>query len=525
MLSAPLPFISLLIPFIASLLIFVQRIYRRVLISQKGIDVTLDKKIIRITLFVIFLLNLILTLIILSHVRTEGTSFYILSNNGWVRTLTGENQRIHTLIQVDALGAFSAAVMAFMALGSVFATLINHEQPLSPTKAGFFLLTLSGIQGVFYSNGLISLSIFMLLTQIGITGLYKAIPSNVKEIKELFWYYFSRLIILVMFFIGALIFYTTFKTDNIAILSNLVTGTVNELIAFVLLVTPMFFLFIKHSPYIEETAGRSFFRMMSQAAFFVIIRIVFSLYGPIPGLEKIPMLFIFLGLIDLLIVLFSTGRSYDPAIFTENMEQYLKTLMLILLGVGMNGACSADNLASYGFIAIEGMISIWIIYLPFSVTLSIICVNLKRKYDDHELWEYGGSFNKIPITGTALFLAICVMAGLPPFTGFVSKQFLYRATNNYSPVLMLILFGSSLIMLMFSLRFSAYILFQKRIFINKGMHKSGIAIKFYLLLIFLLFIFATLFPGMIFNNYLSPSVDSLLNNRQNIKILNDEGLK
>ncbi len=525
MFSIPMPFISLIIPFSASLLIFAQRIYRRAIILKKGIAVTRDKKIIRVALFAIFLLNLILTFIILLHVRTEGTSFYMLSSNGWVRTLSGENQKIHALIQVDALGALSAVVMAFMALGSVLTSLINKAQPLSPTKAGFFLLTLCGVQGVFYSNGLIALSIFMLLTQIGITGLFIPIPSNTKEFKECFWYYSSRFLILGLFFAGAMILYVTFNTDSIVILSNLITGTTNEIVAFVFLLVPMFFLFIKHSPYIEDTSCRCFFRMMSQSAFFVIIKIVFSLYGPTPGLDKIPMLFIFLGLIDLLLVLLSTGRSYDPAIFTENMEQYLKTIMLILLGVGMNGVCSADNMSRYGFIAIEGMISIWIIYLPFSVTLSIICVNLKRKYDNFELWQYGSLFNKVPITSIALFLTICVMTGLPPFTGYVSKQFLYRATNNYSPFLMLILFTSSLIMLMLSLRFFAYIFFQKRIFISKGIHKTGIALKFYLSMIFLFFIFSTSFPGLFFNNYLAPSVDSLLNHGQDIKILNQEGLK
>jgi len=521
--SAPMPFISLIIPFIASMLIFLQRIYRRVVVLEEGLLAKNERKIINFLLFGIFLLNLFLTLMILTHARTEGTSYYILSSSGWVRTLVGENQRIHALIQVDTLGAFSAAVMAFISLGSILSTLMDHEKRVSPTKAGFFLLTLCGVQGVFYSDGLIAMAIFLFITQVGIIGLYKAIPSNPKEFIDSIWYYFSRVLLILMFFVAALFFYNVFKTDNVALLSSLITGKTSEMYAFIFLLLPTFFMFINHFPYVEDVTSRTFFRMMSQASFYIIIRVVFLLYGPTPGLDKIPVLFIFLGLIDIFLVIVVTDRSCDPTKFTQNMEQYLKALMLIMLGVAMEGVFSADKLVRYGFIAMDGMLSLWILYLPFSVILSIISINLKKKYEDIELWQYGGLFDKIPITTIAFFLSICVMTGLPPFAGFATKQFLYRAAFNYNPILMLILFISLLIMLLYALRFFVYIFINRRIYMNSESPRTPIAIKIYLSMIILFFMFATFSPGIFFNKYLSPSVDSLLVNKEVYRLFNRDG--
>lgn len=522
--SAPLPFITLFIPFLSAILIFMQRLYKRMFKNENRL-ISIEKKegkIIKITLFSIFFLNFILTLLILFHVRIEGTSFHILSSNGWVRTLSGENHSIHALIHVDILGAFSAAVMAFISLGSILTTIINDERQVSPTKAAFSLLTLCGVQGVFYSDGLLALTFFLFITQVGITGLYIPIPSTSREVIDSVWYYLSRLMILFMFFAGALYFYITFKTDNITMLSSLIKGSRSELSVFILLIVPMFFLFIKHFPYVGDASSRTFFRMMSQASFFVIIRIVFFLYGPMPGLDKVPILFVFLGLIDLFLVLFIAKNQNDPAKFTEGMEQYLKTLMLISLGLAMEGTSSATLLARFGFVAIESMLSMWILYLPFSVTLSIVCVNLKKKYDDLELWEYGNLYNKVPFTTIALFLCVCVMVGLPPFAGFVTKQFLYRATFNYNAAIFVLLFASTLLMLLFSLRFFVFVFFKERHVINRGIHKTGIALKIYLVMIFILFSLATFFPGVFFNKYLSPSVDSLLANKGVFNTLNKE---
>lgn len=521
--SAPMPFISLVIPFIASMLIFIQRIYRRLVVLEEGLIAKNERGIINFLLFGIFLLNFFLTLMILSHVRTGGTSYYILSSSGWVRTLIGENQRIHALIQVDTLGAFSAAVTAFISLGSILSTLIDKEKQLSPTKAGFFLLTLCGVQGVFYSDGLIAMAIFLFITQVGIIGLYKAIPSNSKEFIDSIWYYSSRFLLIIMFFIASFFFYKVFKTDNVALLSSLITGNRSELYAFIFLLVPTFFMFINHFPYVEDVTSRTFFRMMSQASFFIIIRVVFLLYGPTPGLDKIPVLFIFLGLIDIFLVIVVMGRSFNPTEFTQNMEQYLKALMLIMLSVAMEGVFSADKLVRYGFIAMDGMLSTWILYLPFSAILSIISINLKKKYNNIELWQYGGLFNIIPIHTAAFFLSICVMAGLPPFVGFATKQFLYRAAFNYNPILMLFLFISLLIMLIYSLRFFVHIFISRRILINNEKYKTPIAIKIYLSMLLLFFMFATFYPGIFFNKYLSPSVDSLLANKEVFRLLNRDG--
>ena len=100
-------------------------------------------------------------------------------------------------------------------------------------------------------------------------------------------------------------------------------------------------------------------------------------------------LFLLLGLLGLSSSLLLTPLSYDPVSFTEKMELYLKSLMLITLGLSMNGTYFAESMAKYGVSAIESMISIWMLYLPLSAALSILCVNLKSVAGEHERWKYG----------------------------------------------------------------------------------------------------------------------------------------
>ena len=49
--SAPMPFISLIIPFIASMLIFIQRIYRRLVVLEEGLIAKNERGIINFLLF------------------------------------------------------------------------------------------------------------------------------------------------------------------------------------------------------------------------------------------------------------------------------------------------------------------------------------------------------------------------------------------------------------------------------------------------------------------------------------------
>lgn len=522
--SVPLPFISILIPFMAALVIFALRLYHRIEKYRTGRVYVVNRRVLIVFFMLLFILNVVLTFVIWFKFRAEGASFYVLSSTGWAETLSGTGAgRIRALVQVDALGALSSVIMSIVALGAAIAALLDKKNVLSPTKTGFFLLTLCGVQGIFYSNGLIVLFICILLGQAGASGLYRGVPSGSVDIKRSFWYYLSRLVTLSMFLAGGLSLYFKYGTDNIAILATMMEAGDRERLAFVLLVVPILFLFMKHSAYVTDAACRCFFGMRAKAAFFIVFRIIFSLYGPMAGLDKIPALFVILGFLGILYALLLLGISQDPVRFTEKMEQYMKSLMLISLGVSMSGTYAAESMVKYGFVAIESMVSIWIMYLPLSATLSIICVHLKTKHGDRELWQYGCLFKTMPATGIFLSLIIAVMSGLPPFAGFAAKQFLYRASNSYSPFLAISIFISAILIMMFAVCYVSALMFRRCSRPASSGFRGESNIVAPLVIIFSVLIFMTSVPGFFFENCLTPAVDSLLNRAESINVMENGG--
>lgn len=524
--SIPLPFVSLLLPFCVAFTIFGLRLYHKIVKHRTGEVKTINRKLLRVFFLAVFFINVALTLIIWFNFKAQGSTFYVLSSTGWAKTMSQDNMyMIKALMQVDAIGALSAVIMGFVALSAALRALTDTVHPLSPTKAGFFIMTLCGIQGIFYSNGLFALFLFILMGQIGASGLYRGVPGNKRDVSKSIWYYISRVVVLTMFLAGALSLFIKYKTDNIAILSTTLSDGTLEKVSFILLVVPLFFLFTKPASYVRDSACRCFFGIRAQAAFFVVFRIIFSLFGAMPGLEKIPPLFITFGVIGLFASLINSFRNREPYTFVSSVELFLKALMVISLGISLNGIYSAETMALYGFGAVESMISLWILYLPLSAALSVICARLRESCGGYptELWEVGGLFNYMPLTGAAFMATLCVMSGLPPFAGFAARQFLYRSAYYMSPVLMIAIVIVSVAMMLRGIYYIGWVMFIRRRNMPNGVSCGERPLILPLAVLLLLLVFTTSVPGLFFENCISPSVESLMNRGNNLNIISGEG--
>ena len=520
----PLPLVSLLIPFFVSFAIFSARLYQRLKKTEKEGPAYYDRRLLRIIILLVFSINLILTFVIWSRMRTGWTAFFVLGSNGWVQTLAHEGTgKIRLLMQVDAMAALSAVFMGVVAFAAVLMALLDRSNPLTPTRAGFFILTLCGVQGVFYSNGLLSIAFFVLMGQAGIAGLHKGVPSGAEEVKRYLAYCLSTILAVVMFFAGAVTLFVIYRTDNISTISSLIHVGVGELSSFIFLVVPVLFLFVKHSPYITDAACNCFFRIVSQSAFFVIFRIVFMLYGPMQGINKVPYLLILFGAVLMIYTLLSLFAEREPAKFSEGIEQYLKMTIFIALGISMSATYTAEGMAKYGLGAIESLVSIWIIYLPLSAIFSIVSCNLKNKVNGLELWQYGGLYRQMPYTCAILFLAFCSVVGLPPGIGFVARQFLYRSSYNFSPSLMLLLFVAAVAVLAIGLKFIASVIFYKRVELTDDLFVKSKPAVLPLVLIFLFLALTASMPGVFFEGYLSPAISSIINSGEVIGVTNPGG--
>lgn len=522
----PLPVLSLLLPLAAAFLPFGFYIYRKIKCWHKYEDQVceINLRFLKLLFLAVLIGNLFLTWSVWTGMGKGGTELFVLSSGGWSQTLSPDSPMlIKAVLQVDVFGAMSAFVMGCVSFIAGLAAMADKKDKINLSKVSFFLTTLAGIQGIFYSGDLLSLFVFILVSQIGASGLFHGILTTREELKELVWYYVSRSTALLMFLAGAAMLYYNYRTTNIAVLSTVIKLGTSEKIAYALLVVPLFFMFVKSSSYVTDGSRRVFFAIRAQAALFVVFRIIFSLYGPLQGLEKIPNLFILLGLLLLVSSLILTANEKDPVKFAEASELFMKGFLIISMGISISGTYSAQAAAEYGYGAIESMVALWILFLPVSASLSFVCCTLKQKTDEGELWQQQGLFKKIPISGIAFFLAVCVIAGLPPFVGFPAKQFLYRSSSYITPLLTIFLMIAALLMLIISIRYISRVMFGKPSVSSESVRNNDTQVIVPLIILFAFLFYSTVSPSLFINSMVSPSVYSLLNKGQLVNAIHQGG--
>lgn len=506
-----------------SITIFSIRLYHKILKYKKNIDKTMSRRDVKITFFTVIIMNFFFNLAVFFIQNATTTEPLRVVTRSLLNSYLGGNMaNAHKIFSVDSFSTVSATMMSIIAMISMFMALIARKNVLSPTKTAFFILTTCGLTGTFYSNTLFALFFFILITQVGVAGLYRGIPAKPTEIRESWIFYFTRIVILLIFLIGLILLRDIYGTDNIHILSSLLKPGFYEQIAYVCLIVPSLFIFFKHTLYIRDEACRCYFRLVAQGSLFVVFKVVFMLYGPMSGLEKIPNVFLILGIIGLALSTFIAPYHSDPELFSEDIELYLKSTLLIVLGISMRSLYSAKAMVKFGIVASEAMISVWMLYLPLSVMFTILCIIFKRKEGKYELWKYGAVATEHPITAVMALIAVFSIAGLPPFSGYMARQFLYRAVNNFQPVLMVFVFCMSFFMLVTNIKFFSSTLFIKKMdkdVNERKMHMNTIAIPLFLIIV--LFFMTSIFPGLVFENYLSPAAKVLLN-REHIVNLNTE---
>ncbi len=522
----PLPVLSLLLPLSAALVMLSLYGYKRIhcWYRKETFEFNINMRILKLFFLMVMVLNVFLTWSVWSSMGKGGTELYVLGSGGWSHTLSPNSPvLIKAVLQIDAFGALSAFLMASIAFIAGLAALADKKDPISLSKVSFFLTTLVGIQGIFYSGGISSLFFFMFISQIGASGLIHGSVRTRDEIRELMWYFASRGAALLMFLSGMLMLYFNYRTTNIAVLSTVINLGTNEKVAYALLTVPLLFMFIKSSSYVADGAKRVFFAIRAQAALFVVFRIIFSVYGPLPGLERIPNLFVVLGLVVLLTSLVILADERDPVRFAEGAELFMKGFLLISMGISISGIYTAQAAAEYGFGAIESMLAQWILFLPVSAALSFVCCTLKQETGKGELWEENGLFSKIPLSGLAFFFAVSVIAGLPPFIGFPAKQFLYRSSSYITPLLTILLLVSSLIMLLLSIRYLARMMFGVPEEGSEEIKNGDVQVLFPIIALFIFLCYTTVTPSLFMNSMVSPSVYSLMNRGQLVNAIHQGG--
>ena len=511
--AMPLPVMALLLPLAGVLLMVLAMVYSRFIAKPLGRRQGIPKILYKLPFLVILIAELVLSYRVWAGVELSPSPFYFFSGGGWGAAVSGDGlKNAQALLKVDAFGAVSALLMSFVALVAGLRALSDKRNLITPRKAAFFLLTCAGIQGMFYSSGLAVLFVFMLATQAGVTGLYSnfAVGERRPGGKHV-CYYVSRVVLLAMFLAGAVMLRVEYGTDNITTLASLMKSTPSSLAAFILMTVPLLYIFFKPSPYLPDASKICFFGIRTQASLFAAFRVIFSLYGPLDGLQKVPVLLVMLGFASMAAAVVFQSGGKSPVHFMDSMIMYIKGMVIVTTGIAVSGTFGAERAALYGVSALESMIALWLIFLPVAAALSVVTVFLKQEYEGCELWQEGRMMERAPLSFCTLFIVVVALAGLPPFIGFSSKQLLFRSANFLSPIVVVVLFLFTVLMLMIGLRFLASLAFNRKPRKSEFHFSGESTVAFPLVLLLLFFAASSAVPGYVFEKMVSPSVTALIN--------------
>ena len=511
--AMPLPVMALLLPLAGVLLMVLAMVYSRFIAKPLGRRQGIPKILYKLPFLVILIAELVLSYRVWAGVELSPSPFYFFSGGGWGAAVSGDGlKNAQALLKVDAFGAVSALLMSFVALVAGLRALSDKRNLITPRKAAFFLLTCAGIQGMFYSSGLAVLFVFMMATQAGVTGLYSnfAVGERRPDGKHV-CYYVSRVVLLAMFLAGAVMLRVEYGTDNITTLASLMKSTPSSLAAFILMTVPLLYIFFKPSPYLPDASKICFFGIRTQASLFAAFRVIFSLYGPLDGLQKVPVLLVMLGFASMAAAVVFQSGGKSPVHFMDSMIMYIKGMVIVTTGIAVSGTFGAERAALYGVSALESMIALWLIFLPVAAALSVVTVFLKQEYEGCELWQEGRMMERAPLSFCTLFIVVVALAGLPPFIGFSSKQLLFRSANFLSPIVVVVLFLFTVLMLMIGLRFLASLAFNRKPRKSEFHFSGESTVAFPLVLLLLFFAASSAVPGYVFEKMVSPSVTALIN--------------
>ena len=511
--AMPLPVMALLLPLAGVLLMVLAMVYSRFIAKPLGRRQGIPKILYKLPFLVILIAELVLSYRVWAGVELSPSPFYFFSGGGWGAAVSGDGlKNAQALLKVDAFGAVSALLMSFVALVAGLRALSDKRNLITPRKAAFFLLTCAGIQGMFYSSGLAVLFVFMMATQAGVTGLYSNFAVGERRPGgEHVCYYVSRVVLLAMFLAGAVMLRVEYGTDNITTLASLMKSTPSSLAAFILMTVPLLYIFFKPSPYLPDASKICFFGIRTQASLFAAFRVIFSLYGPLDGLQKVPVLLVMLGFASMAAAVVFQSGGKSPVHFMDSMIMYIKGMVIVTTGIAVSGTFGAERAALYGVSALESMIALWLIFLPVAAALSVVTVFLKQEYEGCELWQEGRMMERAPLSFCTLFIVVVALAGLPPFIGFSSKQLLFRSANFLSPIVVVVLFLFTVLMLMIGLRFLASLAFNRKPRKSEFHFSGESTVAFPLVLLLLFFAASSAVPGYVFEKMVSPSVTALIN--------------
>ncbi|MGI8316066.1 Na+/H+ antiporter subunit D [Halobacillus mangrovi] len=375
--------------------------------------------------------------------------FLQVKNHGSLVLETGDWAAPYGIILVgDMLSMTLVLTTNIVAVACVFfAPKSLSEQQESFYFYSFFLMLIAGVSGAFLTGDLFNLFVFFEVLLMASYGLI-VLGNGKAQLRESLKYVLINLFSSMLFVTTISFLYSVVGTVNMAQIAERVQE-------------------VEQRGVLTTIAIMFFFVFATKAA-------VFPLYYwlPRPYISPNPVVSALFGALLTKVGIYSILRTFT-LIFNQDVE-LTHTLFIYLAGLtmlfGVIGALSTNNvklIIAYNIIPAVGFmlmgiglfsevsISGTIYYLVHDMiikgVLFLLIGAIVYVAGTSDLRKMGGLIHHYPVLGWLFFVASLVLAGIPPFSGFIGKLLLLRGSLAQEEIIIVIVALVSSLLILFSM--------------------------------------------------------------------------
>lgn len=484
-----------------------------------------------LTAAVLIAVNIMLYYLV-SEVSIGGKILYYVFGASDITRITPEGLDfpIRIMLKLDGFSVFTALIVGTVSLSSfLFSTGFIEEDGKKNYYVVLFLLLTTGLFGMSFTNDLFNFFVFIEIVSISGASLTSYVTYRKHPPYAGFKYLLVSSVATTFFLVGLAIFYAQYGSFNMQYLHSVMKHTLLDRISLVFVFSALAMKAgaVPMHMWIPDTYSEapapvsSMLKTSGIVCLYGLFRVCFSLYGnPVADLVN-PINSKTLGWIVIVLGLLSMFIGVTMALVQNDVKRLMAFhavsqtgYMLLGVGVGIAVYTVRDNgeaFRTYGRLAMAGGIFHIMNHAFYKSLLFFTSGVMEKRFGTRNLNRMIGLAHRDTFTTIAFIIGALAISGIPPFNGFASKLLIYESVYKFSPLLSIIaIFVSVLTLASFMKVFYSSFLGPKRddLIVDAGPIPAGMVAG--MLILSILVVLIGLFPDIIINNLVGPSISALV---------------
>ncbi|HZW67130.1 MAG TPA: Na+/H+ antiporter subunit D [Pseudogracilibacillus sp.] len=299
----------------------------------------------------------------------------------------------------------------------------------------FFFFLISGVSGAFLTGDLFNLFVFFEVLLMASYGLI-VLGGNKRQLRESFKYLLFNLFSSVVFVTTVSFLYAVVGTVNMAHIAQRVHEvneqgilTVIGIVLFFVFATkaalfPLYFWMPKSYVVPNPIVSALFGALLTKVGIYAIIRIYTLIF--VVEVDMVHSFFLVLAILTIIFGVIGALSTNDIKLLIA--YNVIPSIGFVLLGLGLFNESGLSGSVYYLF---HDMIIKAALFLLIGVVVYAAGTSDLRKM--------GGLIHYYPTLGWMVFLSAFILAGIPPFSGFIGKLLLLRGAAENGEMLIIII--------------------------------------------------------------------------------------